>query len=79
MDEHSNRIAELGALLAEQHCEIRQLREQLAEAREALRAAYEVYAGSDGLIPQTAPEAYQQQLIQQMAEILGTALAGGSE
>lgn len=34
--------------------------------RAALMAAYEVYAGSDGFIPQTAAEGYQQQIIKQM-------------
>lgn len=49
-------------------------REENQRLREDIREAYEVYAGSDGLIPQTAPEAYQQQLLNQMAEILGKAL-----
>lgn len=47
---------------------------EIASLREAAREAYEVYAGSDGFIPETAPEAYQQRLLAQMAEILGNAL-----
>lgn len=35
----------------------------------ALRDIYEVYAGSDGFVPQYASEAYQQRLLKQMADI----------
>jgi hypothetical protein len=37
--------------------------------RAAMRDIYEVWAGSEGFIPETAPEAYQQQLIEQMRDI----------
>jgi hypothetical protein len=50
------------------------LRARIAELEAALREAYEVYAGSDGFIPETAAEGYQQQLIKQMVEIIGAAL-----
>jgi hypothetical protein len=51
------------------------LRARIAELEAALREAYEVYAGSDGFIPETAAEGYQQQLIKQMVDIIGAALA----
>ena len=51
------------------------LRARIAELEAALREAYEVYAGSDGFIPETAAEGYQQQLIKQMVDIIGGALA----
>jgi hypothetical protein len=44
--------------------------------RAALRAAYEVYAGSDGFIPETAAEGYQQQIIKQMVDCISEALEG---
>ncbi len=40
----------------------------------ALRGAYEVYAGSDGFIPETAAEGYQQQIIKQMVDCISAAL-----
>ena len=41
----------------------------------AVREAYEVWAGSDGIMqPATAPEAYVTQLIDQMATILSKVL-----
>ena len=48
---------------------------RIEELKAALREAYEVYAGSDGFIPETAAEGYQQQLIKQMIDIIGAALA----
>jgi hypothetical protein len=42
---------------------------RIEEMEAAMREIYEVYAGSDGFIPETAPEAYQQRLIKQMADI----------
>jgi hypothetical protein len=42
--------------------------------RVALRGAYEVYAGSDGFIPETAAEGYQQQIIKQMVDCISAAL-----
>lgn len=44
--------------------------------RAALREAYEVYAGSDGFIPETAGEGYQQQIIRQMVNCISAALEG---
>ena len=44
-----------------------------AEENEKLRAAmhdiYEVYAGSEGFIPETCPEAYLQERVKEMAYI----------
>ncbi len=40
----------------------------------ALRGAYEVFAGSDGFIPETAAEGYQQQIIKQMVDCISAAL-----
>lgn len=37
--------------------------------RTRMREIYEVYAGSEGFIPETAPEAYQQRLIKQMVAL----------
>ena len=42
---------------------------RIEELQDAFREIYEVYAGSEGFIPETCPEAYQQQLIKEMAEI----------
>ena len=47
---------------------------RIAELEAALREAYEVYAGSDGFIPETAAEGYQQQLISEMVAIIGAEL-----
>jgi len=41
----------------------------IEELQNAFREIYEVYAGSEGFIPETCPEAYQQQLIKEMVEI----------
>jgi hypothetical protein len=48
---------------------------EIERLRAALRGAYEVYAGSDGFIPETAAEGYQQQIIKQMVDAISTALA----
>ena len=42
----------------------------------ALRAAYEVYAGSDGFVPETCAEGYQRQIITQMVDCISAALKG---
>ncbi len=46
-----------------------QLRSRIAELEAAMREIYEVYAGSEGFIPETCAEGYQQQLIKEMADI----------
>ena len=45
------------------------LKVRIEELESAMREIYEVYAGSDGFIPETCAEGYQQQLIKEMAEI----------
>ena len=42
---------------------------RIAELETAMREIYEVYAGSEGFIPETCAEGYQQQLVKEMAEI----------
>lgn len=39
-----------------------------AEAEARLHEVREIYAGMEGFIPETAPEGYQQRIIQQMYE-----------
>lgn len=51
------------------------LERENAELRRALQDVYEVWAGSDGFIPQTAPEGYQKRLIEQMRDIASAAIA----
>ena len=46
--------------------------------REALREVFEEWTGSEGFIPETAPEAYLLQLTKRMADIARAALAGDS-
>ena len=71
MTEHHDLESELQVSL---HVNDR-LRARIAALEAALREAYEVYAGSDGFIPETAAEGYQQQIIKQMVDIIGAALA----
>ena len=47
---------------------------RIAQLEAALRAAYEVYAGSDGFVPETCAEGYQQQVITQMVGCISAAL-----
>ena len=54
---------------------ILELRQQNETLREAIEAAYEEYAGSEWGEPETAPEAYYQKVIKDMANILGKAKA----
>lgn len=65
----------MGEALTRQNEKTAKLEKRLAGAEKALREIYEVYAGSDGFIPETAPEGYQQRLIKQMADIASDALA----
>ena len=41
----------------------------IEELQDAFREIYEVYAGSEGFIPETCAEGYQQQLIKEMSDI----------
>ena len=47
---------------------------RIAQLEAALRAAYEVYAGSDGFVPETCAEGYQRQIIAQMVGCISAAL-----
>ena len=49
--------------------EIERLRAENAKLRAAMHDIYEVYAGSEGFIPQTCPEAYLQERVKEMADI----------
>jgi len=42
---------------------------RITELEDAFREIYEVYAGSEGFIPETCAEAHQQQLINEMSDI----------
>jgi hypothetical protein len=53
---------------------IRKQEKRIAALEAALREAYEVYAGSDGFIAETAAEGYLQQLISEMVAIIGAGL-----
>lgn len=44
---------------------------EITVLKQALSDIYEIYASMDGFIPETAPEACQQQIINDMAEIAG--------
>ena len=48
--------------------------DRIAQLEAALRAAYEVYAGSEGFIPETCAEGYQRQIITQMVGCISSAL-----
>ncbi len=74
LEAQARRIAELRKEADMMHSEYRTARARIAELEAALREAYEVYAGSDGFIPETAAEGYQQQLIKQIVDIIGAAL-----
>lgn len=56
-------------LALEYLADIEKANDRIAELEDAFREIYEVYAGSDGFIPETCPEAYQQQLIKEMSDI----------
>ena len=63
--------ADREAVRAEQAAEIERL-------REALREVFEEWAGSEGFIPETAPEGYLLQLTKRMADIASAAIIGDS-
>ena len=50
------------------------IEEENKRLRTALRDAYEVFAGSDGFIPETAAEGYLLQIIKQMVDCISAAL-----
>lgn len=53
------------------HAENRRLRAENARLRQAMHEIFEVYAGSEGFIPETCAEAYLQERIKEMAYIAG--------
>ena len=53
---------------------IEQQAARIAKLEAALREVYETWAGSEGFIPETAPEGYLLQLTKKMALIAGAAL-----
>jgi hypothetical protein len=56
-------------LALEYLADIEKANERIADLEAAFREIYEVYAGSEGFIPETCAEGYQQQLIKEMADI----------
>mgnify|MGYP000016372783 CR=1 FL=1 len=56
-------------LALEYLADIEKANDRIAELEDAFREIYEVYAGSEGFIPETCAEGYQQQLIKEMADI----------
>jgi len=70
------RIADLEKMLAVHRLavDVDALKARIARLESALREAYEVYAGSDGFIAETAAEGYLQQLISEMVAIIGAGL-----
>ena len=43
--------------------------DEIEMLRQAMHDIYEVYAGSEGFIPETCPEAYLQERVKEMADI----------
>lgn len=56
-------------LALEYLADIEKANDRIAELEDAFREIYEVYAGSEGFIPETCAEGYQQQLIKEMSDI----------
>jgi len=52
---------------------------RIIELQDAFREIYEVYAGSEGFIPETCPEAHQQQLIKEMSDIAAKYMRKGKD
>ena len=52
---------------------------RIEQLEAALRAAYEVYAGSEGCIAETCAEGYQQQIITQMVDCISAALEASDD
>jgi hypothetical protein len=52
---------------------------EIERLREALREVFEHWAGSEGFIPETAPEGYLLQLTKRMANAAADALTGKAE
>lgn len=75
LTEEVERLREMQrTVLVEQGEMVATLTARVKELEGALRAAYEVYAGSEGFVPETAAEGYQQQIIKQMVDCISAAL-----
>lgn len=57
---------------------IEDLEAEVERLRGALRGVFEEWAGSEGFIPETAPEGYLLHLTKRMADIARAALKGSS-
>ena len=69
---HLNLISRINSLelnASELQAKLQVAQGRVEELENAFREIYEVYAGSDGFIPETCAEGYQQQLIKEMADI----------
>ena len=51
--------------------QVQSLQDRIKELEGAMREVYEVWAGSEGLVESTAPEAYQSNMIREMRDIAG--------
>ena len=78
---HGNHCAkcarEAGAI--EERAKVEAQAAEIERLREALREVFEHWAGSEGFIPETAPEGYLLQLTKRMADTAADALAGKAE
>ena len=79
IDELEEKLHSAEWLLKEAKEEIEAQAKRITELENAFREIYEVYAGSDGFIPETCPEAYQQQLIKEMSDIAAKYMRKGKE
>ena len=65
---------ELRAAMESAEAKVTEQAARIEQLEAALRAAYEVYAGSDGFVPETCAEGYQRQIITQMVDCISAAL-----
>ena len=79
IEQQAEDIESLKGLLDLQGVIVEEQRQRIEELETTIREAYEVYAGSDGFTPETAPEAYQQKLISDMVVILTKGLSAPPE
>lgn len=76
----TSRIADLRFQVSEKmpinHSDLSCLFDRIEALEAALREVFEEWAGSEGFIPETAPEGYMLQLTKRMADIARAALEG---
>ena len=76
----TSRIADLRFQVSEKmpinHSDLSCLFDRIEALEAALREVFEEWAGSEGFIPETAPEGYLLQLTKRMADIARAALGG---